>query len=1038
MNIAEFSVEKPITMLMIILSIVVLGILGLKRLPLTFIPEIESQRLRISVPYPSSSPQEVERNITRPIEEIMGTVPRLERISSSSSASESNVSLEFMPGTDMDLASVEVRDRLDRVRPLLPDDVERIFIRRWQSSDIPVFEFSVAWKGRTNDELYETVTKIIVPRLQRIEGVANVELRGIDERQVLIELDMERMRAHNLDFFNLASSLRRNNINVSAGTVRDAGREFSVRVIGEFQTVDEIAQVPISGTKLVLGDVARVSFSFPEKRNYQRLDKQDAIVLRVFKASTANIIDVARAAKKAIAELKAEPEYAGLQTQVFRDQSADILKSLANLAWAGIFGAFLANLVLFLFLRKVRSTIIIGMSIPISILATFLIMYILRLAPFNSTITLNLVSLSGLMFAVGMLVDPAVVVLENIFRHKQEEGLDAKTASIVGAREIAVAVVSASLTTVIVFVPMIFMNSGRMGRFMIDFGVAIVSATIASLIVSLTLIPLAASRIFSGTERKKAKFLVRLSDWYGRASQQFTRVPFAVASLALLFLIGKWTFDTYNQLDRSFMPRTPEREMNLTLDLDRNFSLNEINAIIDSLESILLNNKEELEISTVATNFNKRRARMTIYFTPEDEAIKGTSELYDDVRAKLPQIPGVEYRVGQMHGRGGRDMGVSIELKGKSTEVLATYAEEIKALLSSIEGVKDVDTSLERGDEEIRVGVNRERAQRYGLSSEQIARTISSALTSRANSKYKTQDREVDILMQLAEEDRVNIQQLENLALENTRGEMVQLGSLAQLEIYKGPETIQREDRQTTVTVFANTEQSGLWKVNMEIDKAMSGIKLPPGYSWSKGRNWMLMQQTEKESYFAIWMAVILIYIIMASLFESFVHPFTILLSVPFAMIGVTALFWLTGTTLTNMAWMGIIVVCGLVVNNGIILIDAINHQRRAGKARAEAILIGGRNRLRPILMTTLTTIIGLLPLVLPSIFPGYFGAPEGSASMYTPVGIAVVGGLLTSTPLTLFIMPIFYVVIDEIALWMGRIYARVREKYAPVMNIGG
>ncbi|MFQ5629819.1 MAG: efflux RND transporter permease subunit, partial [bacterium] len=293
MNIAEFSVKKPITMLMMIVSIIVLGVLGLKRLPLTFIPEIESQRLRISVPYQSSSPQEVERNITRPIEEMMSTLPNLERISSTSAANQSNVSVEFMPGTDMDLASVEVRDRLDRVRPLLPDDVERIRIHRWQSTDLPVFEFSVAWKGHSSDELYEAVNKIMIPRIQRIDGVANVEIRGMDQRQVMVELDMERMRAHNLDFFNLSRSLRTNNANISAGTVLDAGKKYTVRVIGEFQNVDEIAQVPIDGTKLVLGDVANVSFSFPEKTNFQRLDKHESIVLRVFKASTANIIDVA-------------------------------------------------------------------------------------------------------------------------------------------------------------------------------------------------------------------------------------------------------------------------------------------------------------------------------------------------------------------------------------------------------------------------------------------------------------------------------------------------------------------------------------------------------------------------------------------------------------------------------------------------------------------------------------------------------------------------------------------------------------------------
>lgn len=1027
MNLPEFSVKKPITMTMIIVSVIVLGILGLKRLPLTFLPEFSSQSLRISVPYPSSSPQEVERLITRPIEDIMGTLAHLERISSTSSANESNVRLEFTPGTDMDMASVEVRDRLDRVRAQLPDDVDRIYIRRWQTTDMPVMSFSVAWEGSA-DELYEIVNKILVPRIQRIDGVANVNIDGMDERVVQVELDLERMRAHHIDFFNLSRSLRTNNINISAGTIIDAGRKFNVRTIGEFRTIEEIAQVPIAGTNLVLGDVATVKYDFPEKTRFQRLNKRDAIVLSVYKASTANVVDVARRVKNLLNTLRTEPQYAGLQLQIVRDQSEEILKGLNNLAMAGVFGAVLANLMLFIFLRKVRSTLIIGLAIPISIVATFLLMYILRLAPFNSTITLNIVSLSGLMFAVGMLVDPAVVVLENIFRHKQDEGLQAHEASIVGAREVAVAVTSATLTTIIVFVPLIFMSSTGMGRWMRDFGISIVTATVASLLISLTLVPLAASRIFTGKERPRARFLVLMGEAYGRAITRVIRYPYSLASLLFIAAIGYGSYQLYLNIDRDWIPRTPERRMDLDIDLDRNFSLQQVMAIMDSVENTLLARKDSLEISNISTNFSKRRGRLTIYFTPEEQARRNTTELYNLVRASLPVFAGVEYRVGRMHGRGGNDMGISIELKGKSTEVLATFAEEIKAIIQDIPGIKDIDTSLERGDEEIQVRVDRTRAQRYGLTSQQVAYSISSALSSRANSRFKTQDREVDIQVLLAEEDRTNLQQLENMAVSNARNEMVQLNTLVKMDMRKGPQSIQREDRQTTVTVFANTERAGMWSVSQEISKRMSQVQLPPGYSWSLGRNFRMMQETEQESNMAIILAIILVYIVMASLFESFVHPFTIMFSVPFAIIGVLVLFWATATNLNNMAYLGIIVACGLVVNNGIILIDAINKLRRSGLPREEAIRIGGRNRLRPILMTTLTTIIGLLPLVVPVMFPQYFGPQEGRAAMYSPVGLAVVGGLLTSTPLTLFIMPILYVIFDDLTQWVLSIARRVRE----------
>jgi HAE1 family hydrophobic/amphiphilic exporter-1 len=1029
MELSEFSVKKPITMLMVIISIIVLGFLALQRLPLAFLPNFSSDDVDISVPYASSSPEEVERLITRPIEEIMSTLPHLENISSTSSSEEARIEVQFTDGTDMGLASVGVRDRLDRVRPQLPDDVDRINIRRWQSTDFPVIQFSLAWDGPV-DELYDMVNKIIVPRIQRIDGVANVDVGGLDEKQVMVELDFERMRAHHIDVYDLSRSLRTNNVNIAGGWVIDGGRKRSVRIIGEFQSLEEIAQVPIEGTPLVLDDIADVKFGYPEKTRFQRLNMHEAVVLQVYKSSTANVVEVASDVKHLLQSFRDEGNLAGLDLHVVRDQSEEILNSLRNLVSAGIFGAVLAVLVLFIFLRKVTSTIIISFAIPISIITTALLMYLLRLAPFNSQITLNIVSLSGLMFAVGMLVDPAVVVLENIFRHKQEEGLDARNASIVGAHEVSVAVTSATLTTVIVFVPLIFLNNSSMGRWSRDFGIAIVTATLASLIISLTLVPMAASRIFTGKEKPKSHLLMRMGDAYGRSISQVIRYRFG--ALLIFLIIGWGAWKLYGSIDRDWQPRSPERRMDLTLDLPRDYDVNQIETLYDSLETILLGQKEKLEISQISSRYQKHRghyhANLTIYFVPEDEGKKETTELYEAVRAELPVIAGVQYRVGRMRGRGGGDMGVSVELKGKNTAILAAYSEEIKNLLRDIPGVKDVDSSLEQGEEEMQISVDRTRAQKYGLSAQQVARTISSALSSRSNSRFKTQDKEVNILVQLAEEDRMNLPQLENMVILNTRGEMVQLGSLVDFDLKKGPDAVRREDRQTTITIFANTGQAGMLNVSEAITAQMALVKLPPGYSWNLGRNWMLMRQMESESNFAIILALILIYIVMASLFESFVHPFTILLTVPFAFIGVLLMFWATNTNLTNMAYLGIIVVCGLVVNNGIILIDAINKFRRKGLVREEAIRLGGRNRLRPILMTTLTTIIGLMPLAVPAMFPGVFGPQEGRSAMYAPVGLAVVGGLLTSTPLTLFLMPVVYVMLDDLAEGLRKIISAAHK----------
>jgi HAE1 family hydrophobic/amphiphilic exporter-1 len=895
---------------------------------------------------------------------------------------------------------------------------------------MPVFQFSIAWDGPKN-ELASLVEKVIAPRLQRIDGVANVEMRGVDQKQVLVDLDQNLMRSYGIDAWNLNRSLRNNNLNISGGYVMNGGKKYTVRLMGEFQTVEEIAEVPISGHNLTLKDLADVRFDVPEKREYDRLNRQDAISVRIYKASTANVVEVIEKVKAALAELREEPQFQNVTMQVFRDQSTDILTSLRNLAFAGIFGGVLANLILFLFLRKVRTTLIISVAIPVSIVCTFLFMYLLRLNPIDSQVTLNLVSLSGLMFAVGMLVDPAVVVVENIFRHKQEEGLSARDASIVGAKEVGVAVMAATLTNIIVFIPVIFLQAGGMMRFMGDFGLAICVATVASLLIALTLIPLAASRLFFGEEKPRAVMATKLGGAYQRALQFALghRLAFFVLFIGILF--GAWKM--YNSIGRDWMPSSPDRRMDINVSLPRSFNLDQARAVFDSAETILLSRRGELEITTIASEISTRRGRLQIFFTPQEESKKSTTALYEQVRQALPAMAGVEFKVGRMHGRGGEQMGVTINLKGPSTAALQVYGEEIRELIKDIEGIKDIDTSWERGNEEIQVAVDRERAERYGLSAQQVASTIASALSSRATSKFKTSDKEVDILVQLQEEDRVNLQQLQNMPVRatpvmaangaaNGAGEMLKLGTLAKFRVKKGPEAIQREDRQSTVTIFANTERTGLWMVSQDITARMAEVTLPPGFSWDLGRNWMLMQQSTMEGQFSIILAIVLIYIVMAALFESFVHPFTILFSIPFAVIGVILLFWATNTTLSNMGWLGLLVVCGLVVNNGIILIDYVNHLRKQGLTRREALLRGGANRLRPILMTTLTTIIGLAPMVVPYLFPQIWGPQEGRTAMYAPVGIAVVGGLLTSTPLTLILMPILYSILDDIGIWVKRV----------------
>ncbi len=1022
MNISEYSVRRPITMIMATLLVIVLGWISLNRLPLAFMPEMSSTRLSIYVPYSSSSPEEVERLITQPIEDLVSTVSNLDNVTSTSSANGSQVSVQFKDGTDMDVAAMEIRDRVDRAWQYLPDDVELIRIRRWQSTDMPIFNFSLSW-NRSKTELVEFVNNVIEPRIERIEGVANVDVSGVEKKVIMVELNQALLRAHHIDVYQLIQSLRANNMNLSGGYIFDGGRKFTIRTIGEFKSVSEIARVPIRGTNIYLKDVANVRYDYPTKTRYRHLNGRDAVILSVYKASNANVVDVAKRIKNLLSEFEHNTQYAGLNIQVFRDQSEEILSSIHSLKWSGIFGAILAILVLFAFLRKWRSTLIISLAIPISLLFTFLVMYMTRLSPFKSGITLNLLSMMAMIYAIGMVVDPSIVVLENIFRHKQEEGLAAREAAIEGSREVGTAVFAATLTTMIVFLPRVVMSSGGMGRFMFEFGLVICVILFSSLVIAITVVPLLASFLFTGKEKPKSKEVVWLTNGYRKIMEWTLQRP-AVTIGAALLVLGVSLF-LYTKIDREFMPPAPTRRIDFRVDIPPSYQMAEIKELFTGIEKTFLTHKKAYDIKAISTDFGKGRSskggrgRLTFFLTDEKNSHLGTMEALQKIQAALPRLPGVAFRVRRMHGMSGGEMGVSVVLKGDNLDVLTLIADEVRKQLEPIPGVKDVETSLESGNEEIQVAVNRNRVNQYGLSTRRVAQTIFSALTSRASSKFKTKDREVDIQIQLREADRANLQKLRNLTVGSEKKTLVPLYTMVQFKKARGPQQLVRERRRHVVTVYANLQKRGMYSATQAISGVLSRVELPPGYTWEFGRNYRRWRQSESQSWFVLALSVVLILMVMASLFESILQPFVIMFSVPFAIIGILFFFWLTNTNLSQVGMLGVIIVFGLVVNNGIILIDHINHLRQSGLSRRNAILKGGQNRLRPILMTAATTDLGLLPLILPIFFPSVFGPTEGRAGMWAPVGLAIFGGLTVSTFLTLIVLPAIYQVVDDFGIWL-------------------
>jgi HAE1 family hydrophobic/amphiphilic exporter-1 len=1029
MNLSEFSIKRPVTVLMIITCIGVMGIISLKRLPLAFLPEISSSRLNISVPYRSSSPEEVNEMITIHLEDVLSSISRLERLTSTSSANNSNVALEFEDGVDMDLAAMEVRNRLDLVWAKLPADVERINIRRWQTSDMPTLNFNVSWT-RSEEELYDLVEYQIIPRLQRIDGVANVDVRGMDQKKVLVELDQDLMRAHQIDAFNLLQSLRSNNQNISAGYVFDADKKYNLRVIGEFKSLDEISRVPIFGTNLFLKDVADVRFESPPKRRFQRLNGRDAISFSIRKTSNANVVDVCKRIKSVLAGFGDDKRFEGLNVLIYRDQSEEILNSLNSLKYSGMIGAILAVLVLFVSLRKVRSTAIIATAIPVAIVFSFLVMYLLRLKPISSEITLNLVSMMGMVYAIGMLVDPSIVVVENIFRHKQEEGLSARNAAIVGSREVGMPILAATVTSMIVFTPLLMLEGGFMSRFMYDFGVVICAILLSSMIIAMTVVPLMSSKLFVGKERQKPKDLIWLADKYSRILHWTLNHRLITVGVAvLIFFAAKYML---GHIDREFQAPAPTRRLDFRVDLPASYKISQMEALYETVENDLLERKEELDIRAISTNFGRGwdnrggRSRFTVYLNEQPKTSLSSMAILDSVQKIFPQLPGVNFRLSRSHRMASGGTGLNIRLQGESLEVLNLIADEVMSRIKDVGGLKNLETSYESGQEEVQVVVNRSRVNRLGLSSQRVASSIQSALSERGVSRFKTQDREVDIEVTLREEDRTSMEKLRNLSVENQSSEMVPLYTMADMALRQAPENIQRESRRNTLSIQGDLSGRGMFTATEEISNRLANLTLPVGYSWSFGRNWRSWRQSEDVSLFAIILALGLILMVMAALFESLIHPFTIITSVVFAMIGVFLIFWLTGTNLSSISYLGILVVSGLVVNNGIILVDHINQTRRRCEDRREAIIKAGKDRIRPILMTAATTNLGLLPMIIPLFLPSVFGPIEGRAGTWAPVGLAVFGGLTTSTFLTLIILPTLYSLMDDFKNSLVRIFRRV------------
>ncbi|MDQ3555811.1 MAG: efflux RND transporter permease subunit [Gemmatimonadota bacterium] len=1013
MSLPRFAVRRPVTTGMLVLAAVVVGLISLRLINLDMFPAFQRPTLRVSVPYPNASPAEVERRIVRPLEEALGTVRNLESVRSTASQNQGQVELEFRAGTDMNLASLEVRERVDATRGELPDDVQRVDVRRFSSDAAPVLRGGISWDGDAT-QLTDLLERRVQPALLQVDGVAAVEFSGLERREVTIELDQGRLLSAGIGAGEVSRALGEANLDLSAGEIELGGTRYLVRAEGQLTRVEQIRALPLRGDGLTLGDVAEVRYDYPERDFFYRLNTRNARQVQVFKESDANLVAVARDVKATLERLKSEPGMEGVDVRFWQDQSEGILEALRSLAMAGLVGGGLAVVMLFAFLRRLTPTLIVAAAIPVSVIVTVFILY-----AFGET--LNIITLSGLMMAVGMLIDNAVVVVENIFRHR-EAGDTPEGAAMEGASEVGLAIVAGTLTTVIVFAPLFFMTPNQMGTNIRAFGTSISFAMVASLLVALTLVPLLSVRLLRGRMPDPGRLFGAVSGGYRRLLDRILDHRLATAGVVLaMFGAG---VAILVELPKELMPEEDNRFIQLSVTTPRGMTVEERSDVFARAERALLDRAEELEIENVSAFSGGRRSSISLSLRSfSDGGERPTAEIGEQVQRVLPVIPGVEWRQRRGWGAGGS---VSVRLIGESTVELARLAEETERRLGAdVPGLTNLSNTLQAGDEEVRVRIDREAAERQGLSSQEVAQAVSSALRGRVATRFRTADREIDVLVQLREEDRLSIGQLAGLAVDLPGGGSTPLATVASLRVVSGPQDIRREDRRTSISVSgdlapgANREE-----VQAAVQGVMQASELPPGYRWDLGRGFQEEQQQFGEMFFAAGLALVLIYLVLAALFESLLLPVIIYFSIFFALPGLGVVFLLTGTSISILSFMGILITVGIVVNNSIVMIDLVNQLRARGMARRQALLDGCQARLRPVLMTSLTTLLGLVPMA--------FLAGEGMGQMFAPMGRAVIGGLASSMILTLTLTPVLYAWVDDIGAWLADVWTGMRAWARP------
>jgi len=1024
LSIASFSVHRPVLTTVIYLIVITLGIVAFLRLSIDLMPEITNPTVSVSTSYGNVGPQEMEELVTRPIEESLAAVQGVQEISSNSTEGRSVVRVLFTWGSDLDVASNDIRDRIDRVLGRLPVDAERPLIQKFDLSAYPVMQIGVSTSMNALD-IRQLVEDQILYRIERVPGVASASIGGGLIREIHVDLKASQLKALGLSTEAIISAIQSENRNIPAGIFERGNLDVLIRTLGEYTSLDEIRNTVVTvrdGIPIQVKNVANVVDSWQEVRQFYRVNGKTGMRISVNKQSGANTVKVAEAVNAEIQRI--DRDFPQLDLIPLIDTSVYIKQSINNTANSAIMGGMLAVLILFLFLRSISSTVIIATAIPISIIATFGLIYL-------AGYTLNIMTFGGLALGVGMLVDNSIVVLENIYRHR-EQGLDKTSSVLTGTTEVWGAIMASTLTTVVVFIPVIFVR-GVSGIMFQQMAVVVSFALLCSLVVSLTLTPMLSSRFLK--HRQKGHFagesrLHRVYAWseitFAKIEQGYSNLlgwslmhkKLVIAMTLILFLLSVLLT---RLIGVEFMPSADEGEVRISLRMAVGTRLEIVDTATQAIESIVLKQVPELSsvITTVggsggrgAGSSGSYTASFQLRLVPKAQRSRSSDEIANDLRQKLTGLPGVTIRVNPGQGLFVLRMGtttannVSVEIRGYDMDTANELAHHVERLILEVSGITDTQISRDVGDPEQVIRIDRQKAADLGLTVARIGNMLQTAVGGTLASNFRQGGNEYNILVRLSEQDRKDLANLLDLTIVNNQGQPVVLRNVVSSIPREGPVQIERKNQERIITVSANFTGRDMGSIISDIRKKLQSVPIPKDFTILFGGDYEEQQKAFKELLFSFFLAVFLVYLVMAGQFESFRHPFIILFSIPMALTGVTITMILSNTIFSMQAFIGCILLAGIVVNNAILLVDYTNQLRSYhNMGMLEAIKTAGARRLRPILMTALTTSLGLVPLSL--------GLGEGGEAQ-APMARVVIGGLMSATLITLVLIPVIYSIFER------------------------